>query len=209
MQNIPTRPSAVQSPEPISDDINFPDKSEQTNLAKRSTAQSDVEPRTPRCVHRFCGRLSVLIIAVALAAPNHFPNPAMEEAASLFGPADSASDLFESIVTNAGDDLAWSSTSPPNDVPRSETREGDVGSNWFDDASSSYQADASLHSEYVWQSSNDAGHYNFQPQYEGSTPGNFADKQPHSTHVGDGLQHTASRDGECLHLRQVLVSPRV
>lgn len=192
----------------------MPDKSEQTNLAKRSRAQQSLTWSRERhcCVHRFCGRLSVLIITLALAAPppaNHFPNPAMEEAASLFGPADSASDLFESIVTNAGDDLAWSSTSPPNDVPRSETREGDVGSNWFDGASNTYQADASLHPEYVWQSSNDAGHYNFQPQYEGSTPGNFADKHPHSTHVGDDLQHTASRDGECLHLRQALVSPRV
>ena len=190
----------------------MPDKSEQTNSAKRSTAKSDVEPRTPLlCSQVLWSSLRPHYRArTRCTSPSKpFPNPAMEEAASLFGPADSASDLFENIVTNTGDDLAWSSTSPSNDVPRSETREGDVGSNWFDGASNSYQADASLHPEYVWQSSNDAGHYNFQPQYAGSTPGNFADKQPHSTHVGDGLQHTASRDGECLHLRQVLVSPRV
>jgi hypothetical protein len=121
----------------------------------------------------------------------------MEEAASLFGPADSASDLFESIVTNAGDDLAGSSTSPPSDIPRSETREGDVGSSWYDGASNPYQAEVSLHPEYAWQSSNDAGHYNFQPHYEGSTPtNNLDDKQPYGSHVGDGLQYTASRDGE-------------
>ena len=176
----------------------MPDKSEQTNSAK--TSSSDVEPRTPllcsqvlssslRLYYRACARCT------SVSKPFVKPPP-MEEAASLFGPADSASDLFESIVTNAGDDPAWSSTSPPNDVPRSETREGDIGSDWYDGASNPYQPEVSLHPEYVWQSSNDAGHYNFQPHYEGSTPSNFADNQPHIPHVGDDLQYTASRDGE-------------
>jgi hypothetical protein len=134
---------------------------------------------------QFCGRLSVFIATLALAArlsAIYLPNPAMEEAASLFGPADSASDLFGSIVTNGDDDLAGSSTSPPSELPLSDTRE----------------ADSSLHPEYDWRSSDGAGHYNdnFQTQYEGSAPSILTDSQPMDPYVGDYLQHAASHNGE-------------
>jgi hypothetical protein len=122
----------------------------------------------------------------------------MEEAASLFGPADFASDPFGSIVTNGGDDLTASSTSPPSELPHPDTREADTGGNWYDDASSHYQVEGSLHPEYDWRNSDGTGHFsdNFQPQYEGSTPSNFTDSHPINPYMGDNLQHTASLDGE-------------
>jgi hypothetical protein len=122
----------------------------------------------------------------------------MEEAASLFGPADSASDPFGSIATNGGDDLAGSLSSPPTELPASNAQEADAGSNWYNGASSHYQAETSLHPEHDWRSSDGTSHYsdNFQLQYEGSTPNNFTDSQPINPYMGDNLQHTASHDGE-------------
>ncbi len=152
-----------------------------------------------------CGRLSAFVATVALAArlsASHLPNPAMEEAASLFGPADLASDPFGSIVTHGGDDLAGSSTSPPSELSLSNTREVDTGGNWYDGASSHYQPEGSLHPEYDWRSGNDAGHYNFQLQYEGSTPSNFSDNEPPHP-------YTASHDGELSPPSRGLISPRV
>ena len=120
----------------------------------------------------------------------------MEEAASLFGPADCASDPFGSIVTNGSDDLAASSTSPPSELPLSETK-ADTGSGWFDGSSGHYQAEGSLYPEYDWPHSDDAaGHYNSQPHYEVSTPSGFTYHQPLDAHVGDNLQYTGSHDGE-------------
>lgn len=121
----------------------------------------------------------------------------MEEAASLFGPADSASDPFGSIVTNGSDDLVASSTSPPSELPLSDTRKADAGSGWFNGSSGHHQAEGSLYPEYDWPSSDDAGgHYNSQPHYEGLTPSSFVYHQPLNAHVGDNLQYTASQDGE-------------
>jgi len=117
----------------------------------------------------------------------------MEEAASLFGPPDSASDPFGSIVTNGGDDHAASSTSPPSEHPPSETQNVDTGRSWFDSSSGHYQAEASLYPEYEWRNSDDAGgHYNTQLQYEAS--GFY--HQSLNARGGDSLQYTASHDGE-------------
>jgi hypothetical protein len=137
-------------------------------------------------------------IAAALArlSANHSPKPAMEEAASLFGPPDSASDPFGSIVTNGGDDHAASSTSPPSQHPLSETQKVDTGHGWFDGTSGHYQAEASLYPEYEWRNSDDAGgHYNTQPHNEGPTPSGFY-HQSLNAHGGDNLQYMAPHDGE-------------
>jgi hypothetical protein len=133
----------------------------------------------------------------------------MEEAASLFGPADCASDPFGSIVTNGSDDLAASSTSPPRELPLSETRDADTGNGWFDGSSGHhYQAEGSLYPEYDWPGSDGAGgHYNSQPHYEGSTPSSFNYHQPLNSHVGDDLQYAASHDGEWLPYLKDFVSP--
>jgi hypothetical protein len=186
-----------------------PDKSEQTNPAKRSTARLTWS----RPCLQFRGCFSIFIAALALAArplASRLLNPAMEEAASLFGPADSASDPFGSIVTNGGDDFVASSTSPPSELPHSDTREANTGGNWHDGVSNHYQPEGSLHPEYDWRSSDGTGHYsdNFQPQYQGSTPSNFTDSHPISPYVGDNLQYTASHDGEwpSTFMRLVMVS---
>lgn len=121
----------------------------------------------------------------------------MEEAASLFGPADSASDPFGSIVTNGGDDLAASSTPPPSELPLSEALKADTGSGWLNGSSGHHQAEGSLYPEYDWPSGDDAsGHYNSQPHYEGLTPSSFAYHQPLNANVGDTSQYTAPHDGE-------------
>ncbi|KAF8503540.1 Sec23-binding domain of Sec16-domain-containing protein [Russula emetica] len=118
----------------------------------------------------------------------------MEEAASLFGPPDSASDPFGSIVTNGSHDHAASSTSPPSEHPLSETQKVDTGHGWFDGSSGHYQAEASLYPEYEWPNGDDAGgHYNTQPHYEGPTPSGFY-QQSLDAHGGDNLQYTASHD---------------
>ncbi|KAH9997260.1 Sec23-binding domain of Sec16-domain-containing protein [Russula vinacea] len=119
----------------------------------------------------------------------------MEEAASLFGPADCASDPFGGIVTNGSDDLAASSTLRSSELPLPETRKADTGSGWFDGSSGHYQPEGSLYPEYDWPNSDDAGgHYNSQPHYEGSTPSNFIYHQPLNPHVGDDLQYAASHE---------------
>ena len=121
----------------------------------------------------------------------------MEDAASLFGPPDSASDPFGSIVTNGSDDHNASPTSPPSEHPLSETQKVDTGHGWFDGSSEHYQAEASLYPEYEWQNGDDAGvHYNAQPPYEGPTPSGFYHQQSLNAHGGDNLQYTASHDGE-------------
>lgn len=145
--------------------------------------------------------VSVFIAALASAtrlSAIHFSNLAMEEAASLFGPADSASDPFGSIVTNGSDDLVASSTSPPSELPLLDTRKADAGSGWFNGSSGHHhQAEGSLYPEYDWPSNDDAGgHYNSQPHYEGLTPSSFVYHQPLNAHVGDNLQYTAPQDGE-------------
>jgi hypothetical protein len=171
-----------------------PDKSEQTNSVKRKkgTQGTDVEPGAPRshsCLYVYCRR-------VARLSTNHSPKPTMEEAASLFGPPDSASDPFGNIVTNGSDDHAASSTSPPSEHPPSETQNVDTGRSWFDGSSGHYQAEASLYPEYEWRNSDDAGgHYNTQPHYEGPTPSGFH-HQSLNAHGGDNLQYTASHEGE-------------
>ena len=120
----------------------------------------------------------------------------MEEAASLFGPPDLASDPFGSIVTNGSDDHAASPAPPPSEHPLSETQKLD-GSSWFDGSSGHYQAEASLYPEHEWRNSDDAGgHYHTQPHYEGPTPSGFYHHQSLNAHVGDNLQYTASHDGE-------------
>jgi hypothetical protein len=123
----------------------------------------------------------------------------MEEAASLFGPADSTSDPFGSIVGNVNDDLAESTTLSSTEPPLSETRDVDAGSTWFNGTSNHYQAEGSLHSAYSWQSSDDAGgHYNSQPRYGASTPSNLDYSQQLNLQESDNLQHIASHDGEWL-----------
>lgn len=139
---------------------------------------------------------------LALAArpsANHLSKPAMEEAASLFGPADPTLDPFGSIVTNGGDDHARGSTSPSSGL--SEAREADIGNDWLNGSSNHYQSEHSgslQHTEHNWHSSDDpGGHYNSQPNYEGSTPTSFTYyHQPPNTHVGDNTQYMASHAGE-------------
>jgi hypothetical protein len=137
-------------------------------------------------------------IAAALArlSANHSLNPAMEEAASLFGPPDSASDPFGSIVTNGSNDHAAISTSPPSEYPLLETQKVDGGHGWFDGSSGHYQAEASLYPDYEWPNNDDAGgHYNTQPHYEGSAPSGLY-HQSLNAHGSDNSQYTASHDGE-------------
>ncbi len=175
----------------------MPDKSEQTSSVKRKKVTGGRRGSRERRARSFV--VPAFIVAPAPAArlsANHFPKPAMEEAASLFGPPDSASDPFGSIVTNGSDDHAASSTSPPNEHPLSETQKVDPGSGWFDGSSGHYQAEASLYPEYEWRSSDDAGsHYNSPPHYEGSTPSGYY-HQSLNAHGGANLQYTESHDGE-------------
>jgi len=121
----------------------------------------------------------------------------MEEAASLFGPPDSASDPFGNIVTNGSDDHAASSTSPPSEHPLSETQKAGIGRGQFDGSSGHYQAEASLYpAEYEWRNSDDAGgHYNTQPHHEGPTTSGFYPESLNA-HSGDNVQYTESHDGE-------------
>jgi hypothetical protein len=171
----------------------MPDKSEQTNSVKRKKGTGD---------RRGAGSAAFAVVSAFIAAAlvrlstNHSPKHTMEEAASLFGPPDSASDPFGNIVINGSDDHAASSTSPPSEHPPSETQNVDTGRSWFDGSSGHYQAEASLYPEYEWRNSDDAGgHYNTQPHYEGPTPSGFY-HQSLNTHGGDNLQYTASHDGE-------------
>lgn len=156
-----------------------------------------MEPRAPGS--QFRGRLCLLprLHLLHVCQQSIVQHPAMEEAASLFGPADCASDPFGGIVTNGSDDLAASSTLRSSELPLPETRKADTGSGWFDGSSGHYQPEGSLYPEYDWPNSDDAGgHYNSQPHYEGSTPSNFIYHQPLNPHVGDDLQYAASHEGE-------------
>ena len=120
----------------------------------------------------------------------------MEEAASLFGPADSASDPFGSIVTNSTDNLAASSTSHSSEHTLPETCEAEAGGDWFG-SSSHFQAEGTQRPEYGWQSGSDVGdtggHYNSPPHYGGSTASGFTYHQPPNPHVGG---YVVSHDGE-------------
>ncbi|KAI0006047.1 Sec23-binding domain of Sec16-domain-containing protein [Russula compacta] len=110
----------------------------------------------------------------------------MEEAASLFGPADSASDPFGSIVTNSTDNLAASSTSHPSEHPLSETREAEAGVDWFGGSSSHFQAEGTQCPEYGWQSGGDVGDTGgHSPHYGGSTASGFTYHQSPNPHVGE------------------------
>jgi hypothetical protein len=123
----------------------------------------------------------------------------MEEAASLFGSTDSASDPFGSIVGNGNDDLVEGTTLPSSELPLSETRDVDAGSAWINGTSNHYQAEGSLHSAYSWQSSDNAsGHYNSQPYYGASPPSSLNYGQRLDPHGSDNLQHMSSQDGEWL-----------
>lgn len=136
-----------------------------------------------------------------LAPPTRLQKPAMEEAASLFGPVDSSSDCdpFGSIVGNGNDDLAESTTVPSSEPLLSETRAVNAGSGWFNGTSNHHQAEGSLHSAYDWQSSGDVGgHYNSQPRYGASTPSSSNYGQRMTPHKSDNLQHMRSHDGEPL-----------
>lgn len=173
----------------------MPNKSEQTNFVKRkkehTQGTADVEPGAPRSLFRGC--LYVYCRRACTSVTKPFSKTPMEEAASLFGPPDSASDPFGSIVTNGSDDYT-SSTSPPSEHPLSETQKVDTGHGWFDGSSGHYQAETSLYPEYEWRNGDDAGgHYNTQPQYEGATSSHH---QPLNAHGGDNLRYTASHDGE-------------
>ena len=138
--------------------------------------------------------LAFIAAALTRLSVNHSPKLVMEEAASLFGPPDSASDPFGSLITNGSDDHAASSTSPPSEHPLLETQKVDSGHGWFDGSSDHYQAESSLYPEYEWRNSDDAGgHYDTQPHYEGS---NDFYLQSSNAHGGDNLQYTALHDGE-------------
>jgi hypothetical protein len=121
----------------------------------------------------------------------------MEEAASLFGPADSASDPFGTIVTSGRDDPASSSAPPPSEPPVSETREADNGNDWYHGSTGYYQTEGPEHPEYDWQSGGDTGgRYNSQPHSGGSASSGFTYYQQQSLHEGDNLQYGAAYDGE-------------
>jgi hypothetical protein len=143
----------------------------------------------------------------ALAPSTVLQNTAMEEAASLFGPADSTSDPFGSVVGNGNDDHAESTTLPSSDSPLLETRDVHAGSVWLNGTSNHYQTEDSLHSMYNWQGSDDAGgHYNSQPRYGASTSSSLSYGQQLNPHESDKLQHIASHDGEWLLHSLILVS---
>ncbi len=122
----------------------------------------------------------------------------MEEAASLFGPADSSLDPFGNIVGNGSDDLGDRTTFLPSEPPPPEAQEVNSGGGWYNGQSGHYQSQGSLHPEYSWQSSDAAsGHYNSQPRYGGSTsPSSLTYRQQLNLHEGDHSQYLTSHDGE-------------
>ena len=116
----------------------------------------------------------------------------MEEAASLFGPADSGLDPFGTVVGNGSDDLGDGTTFLPNEPPPPEGQEG-----WYNGESGHYQSQGSVHPEYSWQSSDAAaGHYHSQPRYGGSTSPSGLAYQQLSLYEGDHSQYLASHDSE-------------
>ena len=122
----------------------------------------------------------------------------MEEAASLFGPADPSLDPFGTIVGNSSDDLGDRTTFLPNQPPPPEAQEVDREGGWYDGESGHYQSQGSVHPEYSWQSGDAAaGHYHSQPRYGDSTsPNSSAYHQQLSLHEADHSQYLASHDGE-------------
>ena len=119
----------------------------------------------------------------------------MEEAASLFGPADSGLDPFGNIVGDGGNDLTDSATFDP---PLPEVQEVNSGGGWYNDQSGHYQSQGSLNPEYSWQSSDVAGgHYNSQPRYGESTSlSSLTYRQQLNIHEGEHSQYLAPHDGE-------------
>ena len=116
----------------------------------------------------------------------------MEEAASLFGPADSGLDPFGNIVDNGSNDLA---DSVPNEPPLPEIHEVNSGGGWYNDPSGHYQSQGS---EYSWQSSDVVGaHYSSQPRYgESTSPSSLTYRQQPNIHEGEHSQYLAPHDGE-------------
>lgn len=118
----------------------------------------------------------------------------MEEAASLFGTADPSLDPFGTIVAEGSDDLGDRTTFIPNELPLPEAQEVNSEGGWYNGESGHYQSQGSVHPEYSWQSSDDAGgHYHSQPRYGDSTlPSSLAYHQQSSLQEGDHSQY----DGE-------------
>ena len=171
-----------------------PKRSAEQSGANKLKKEQETDVDRERRVRSFVVCLAFIAAALARLSVNHSPKFAMEEAASLFGPPDSASDPFGSLITNGSDDHAASSTSPPSEHPLLETQKVDSGHGWFDGSSDNYQAESSLYPEYEWRNSDDAGgHHNTQPHYEG--PSDFY-LQSSNAHGGGNLQYTALHDGE-------------
>ncbi|KAH9079428.1 hypothetical protein EDB83DRAFT_1271951 [Lactarius deliciosus] len=120
----------------------------------------------------------------------------MEEAASLFSPADSTLDPFGSIVGDGSDDLADRTTFLSNEPPPPEAQDANNGGSWYNDQSSHNQSQGSFHPEYSWQSSDTAGgHYDSQPRYGGLTsPSSLTYRQQSNLHEGDHSQYLALHD---------------
>jgi hypothetical protein len=122
----------------------------------------------------------------------------MEEAASLFGPADSGLDPFGSIVGDGSDGIADRATFVPIEPPPSEAPQVHSGDGWYNDPSGHYQSQGSLNPEYGWQSGDVAGgHYNSQPRYgESTSPSSSTYHQQLNIHDGVHSQYLAPHDGE-------------
>src|SRR6266404_7622758 len=114
----------------------------------------------------------------------------MEEAAALFGSADSNLDPFGSIDGSGSDDLVESATFPPSEPSPPEIQEANSRGVWYNGQSNHYQSQGSLQ-EYSWQSGDDVnGHYNSQPRYGESTSStNSTYPQQLNLHESDHSQY--------------------
>ena len=121
---------------------------------------------------------------------------AMEEAASLFGPADSTLDPFGNIV--GGDSNSDRTTFLPSEPPPPEAQDVNSGGGWYNDQSGHYESQGPLNQEYNWQSSEAAGgHYNSQPRYgESTSPNSLTYRQQLNLHEGEHSQYSVPYDGE-------------
>ncbi|KAI0306558.1 Sec23-binding domain of Sec16-domain-containing protein [Multifurca ochricompacta] len=135
----------------------------------------------------------------------------MEEAASLFGPADTTSDPFGSIVAHGGDDLTESTTLLSNEPPPLGERELNPGSDWLSVPSSHHQAHDSLHPEYDWRSGDNdsSGHPNSQSHYGVSTPRGLTNRQQWNSRGSENSQYMASYDVDDAHQVQQQYEPSI